>query len=438
MYEDTRVTQFPLVPLYELASRITDGSHFSPTPQEHGYIIANVKDMKSGEIDINSCTRISAASYSELKASNCIIRKGNVLLSKDGTVGRVVVYQQEEEIGALSSICIIEPSDKLVPAYLGHALRSNICIRQFENFMSGSALRRLVLRDIRSIEIPLPSIEQQVVIAKILDTVDTVIRDTENIIDKLNAVKKGLLYDLLTRGIDDNGELRPPQCLAPQRYKNSPIGWIPKEWECRELSELADYVNGNTFDASLWAESGLPIIRIQNLNGSSDFNFYTGTVQERWHVHPGDLLFAWSGQRGVSFGARIWSGPEGVLNQHIFKVLPKEKIISKAFLFRLLRFRQSNIEDSAHGFKDSFLHVTRGELGAVKAGVPSAFEQQHIEQCISAHEQKLLTEEATLRKLKTLKSGLMNDLLSGHVRATPLLEVSASCSPKPISLIESA
>ena len=75
------------------------------------------------------------------------------------------------------------------------------------NFMSGSALRRLVLRDIRSMRVPLPEFKHQRSIAQILDTLDTAI---EAIIAKLKAVKLGLLHDLLTRGIDANGELRPP------------------------------------------------------------------------------------------------------------------------------------------------------------------------------------------------------------------------------------
>jgi len=286
----------------------------------------------------------------------------------------------------------------------------------------GSTVKGIRIQDYLNIPVPLAPQEAQPVIAQILDTLDTAIRETEALIDKLKAVKQGLLNDLLTRGIDADGQLRPPQSEAPQLYKESPLGWIPREWECREFSALAEYLNGNTFDAAAWTDTGFPIIRIQNLNGSRDFNYYAGAIQEKWHVHPGDLLFAWSGQRGVSFGARLWDGPEGVLNQHIFRVLPKESLVSKAFLYRLLRFRQMNIEDAAHGFKDSFLHVTRGELGSVNAGVPPLDEQERVELRITAYESKLLAEGSELGKLQSMKIGLMDDLLTGRVRFTPLLE----------------
>lgn len=290
---------------------------------------------------------------------------------------------------------------------------------------SGSAQPFIKPSDMKACWIALPPFPQQAMIAQVLDAVDTAIHQTEVIIAKLKAVKQGLLHDLLTRGIDANGELRPPQSEAPHLYKESPLGWIPKEWDAHPFESLAEYSNGNTFDASAWSDSGLPIIRIQNLNGSLDFNYYTGKVDENWHIYPGDLLFAWAGQRGSSFGARVWRGPEGVLNQHIFKVLPRDKLLSKEYLFRLLRFRQTVIEDAAHGFKDSFLHVTKGELGEVYGGVPARGEQNLIEERIASFESKLLHEELSLQKLRNLKSGLMDDLLTGRVRVTPLLDEAA-------------
>ena len=284
-----------------------------------------------------------------------------------------------------------------------------------------------VIRELYKLErIPLA---EQNAIADVLDTLDTAIHQTEAIVEKLKQVKQGLLHDLLTRGVDANGELRPSYEEAPHLYQDSPLGWIPKEWECRQLEKLAKYVNGKTFDAGAWSDIGIPIIRIQNLNGSPEFNYYTGKVNEAWHIYPGDLLFAWAGQRGVSFGARLWQGPEGVLNQHIFKVTPNPEIISKTYLFHLLRFRQTAIEDSAHGFKDSFLHVTRGELGEIFAAIPSLREQSLIEERIFAYEKKLLNEEIRLKKLQRMKSALMNDLLTGRVRVTPLLQ-GTSQTPK--------
>jgi len=352
---------------------------------------------------------------------------GDVLLNSTGTgtIGRSVVFDHDGAFIVDGHVTVLRPKPEGTDGrWLNAVLRTSWGQRHLERFCYAGSTNQLELSrtPVKASMLPVPSLAEQHAIAQVLDTLDTTIRETEALIDKLKAVKQGLLHDLLTRGVDANGRLRPPQSEAPLLYKESQLGWIPREWECKEFSALAEYLNGNTFDAAAWTDSGFPIIRIQNLNGSRDFNYYAGAIQEKWHVHPGDLLFAWSGQRGMSFGARLWNGPEGVLNQHIFRVLPKESLVSKAFLYRLLRFRQVNIEDSAHGFKDSFLHVTRGELGRVNAGVPPLDEQERIELRIATYESKLLIEEAELDKLRSLKSGLMDDLLTGRVRVTPLLE----------------
>lgn len=89
------------------------------------------------------------------------------------------------------------------------------------------------------------------------------------------------------------------------------------------LGDVADYINGRAFKPSEWESTGKPIIRIQNLtNSSTEINRTTGTFEERYLVRSGDLLFAWS----ASLGAYIWNGENGWLNQHIFKVIPKEGV----------------------------------------------------------------------------------------------------------------
>ena len=147
------------------------------------------------------------------------------------------------------------------------------------------------------------------------------------------------------------------------------------------LAELCDFVNGNGFKPEQWRSQGLPIIRIQNLNGSTDFNYYDGAVRDRWIVEPGVILFAWAGVKGVSFGPCIWPGPKGVLNQHIFRVEPKEQV-DLYWLYGALKLVTSRIEAKAHGFKASLLHVQRGEVTDQIIDVPTLDEQRRIGQLL--------------------------------------------------------
>jgi type I restriction enzyme, S subunit len=96
---------------------------------------------------------------------------------------------------------------------------------------------------------------------------------------------------------------------------------LPVGWSQAEIGDLCELQNGRAFKSSDWEEVGVPIVRIQNLNkANSSFNYYQGPVDERNRLKGGELLFAWSGTPGTSFGAHVWNGGEAVLNQHIFRV----------------------------------------------------------------------------------------------------------------------
>ena len=127
--------------------------------------------------------------------------------------------------------------------------------------MTGSAGQQRVPASFFS-SFTIPKIEkpEQTKIAEILSTVDRAIEQTEALIAKQQRIKTGLMQDLLTRGIDEHGNLRSEET---HQFKDSPLGRIPVEWELCKLGELANFVNGNSFNARDWKEHGLPIIRIQ-------------------------------------------------------------------------------------------------------------------------------------------------------------------------------
>src|ERR1035438_7846700 len=103
---------------------------------------------------------------------------------------------------------------------------------------------------------------------------------------------------------------------------------LPIGWKRCTIGSLCELINGRAFKPTDWSDTGLPIIRIQNLNNPrAKFNRFKVEVRSRFLVDTGALLFAWSGTPGTSFGAHIWSGEKAVLNQHIFNVLFDEQVI---------------------------------------------------------------------------------------------------------------
>jgi type I restriction enzyme S subunit len=202
---------------------------------------------------------------------------------------------------------------------------------------------------------------------------------------------------------------------ASKKTKHTPAGEIPVDWGCMEIGKLCSLSNGTGFGPKDWTSEGLPIIRIQNLNGSTDFNYFSGTPTDSWIVEPGDLLFAWAGTRGASFGPTIWAGPRGVLNQHIFKVRPNPHT-DQSWLYLSLRALTEEIEKKAHGFKSTLLHVGKKDITSRVVPVPPLPEQIRIATILSTWDRAIETLESLIAAKDRRKQALMQHLLTGRKR----------------------
>lgn len=149
-------------------------------------------------------------------------------------------------------------------------------------------------------------------------------------------------------------------------------------WAATEIGTICSLINGKAFKPSDWSELGLPIIRIQNLNNqNAPFNHFDGPVEDKFLVENGELLFAWSGTPGTSFGAHIWNGDKSVLNQHIFRVLFDETLINKQFLRFAINQKLEELINKAHGGV-GLRHVTKGKFEATEISLPPLNEQRRI------------------------------------------------------------
>ena len=244
-----------------------------------------------------------------------------------------------------------------------------------------------------------PSPAEQQKIAECLSSVDELVAAQARKVDALKTHKKGLMQQFFPR----EGETQPRLCFP--EFQNA------GEWEVRTIGEMFGLINGCAFKPEDWKSTGTPIIRIQNLNDpAAEFNYSQAPVPERNRVESGDLLFAWSGTLGSSFGARIWNGPSGVLNQHIYKVLMDEQQITLQFALLVLARVEEDIARRTHGFKASFVHVKKADLVQVELLLPSVPEQQRIATCLISLDALIAAETQKYEALKTHKKGLMQQL----------------------------
>ena len=199
-------------------------------------------------------------------------------------------------------------------------------------------------------------------------------------------------------------------------YKKTEVGVIPNDWDARLIRYVCKLINGRGFKPHEWKTSGLPIIRIQNLNGSDDFNYYTGSYNPKIQVETGQLLFAWSGSRGTSFGPHVWGGGRALLNYHTWKVAVNESKTTQEFLLHALRHLTSYIEDRAHG-ASALVHTQKWEMEKFSILIPSSLpEQRAIAAALSDVDGLIGGLEQLIAQKRDLKQAAMQQLLTGKKR----------------------
>jgi type I restriction enzyme S subunit len=153
---------------------------------------------------------------------------------------------------------------------------------------------------------------------------------------------------------------------------------LPYGWRWVKLGQLCGFVNGDAYKPTDWSSTGVPIIRIQNLNDASKpFNYWAGSLRNRVVVDEGDILLAWSGTPGTSFGAHIWERGQSVLNQHIFRVDFKINEIAAEWFVFAVNHQLDFLIRKAHGGV-GLRHVKKNEVESLEIPLPPLYEQKRI------------------------------------------------------------
>jgi type I restriction enzyme S subunit len=175
------------------------------------------------------------------------------------------------------------------------------------------------------------------------------------------------------------------------------------EWPTARAGNVLTLVNGRAFKPVEWSTTGLPIFRIQNLNDpDAPFNYYGCDLPPKFRIERGDLLFAWSGTPGTSFGAHIWQGGPAWLNQHIFKVLFDDREFDKRFLCYAINRNLQEYIRLAHGGA-GLAHITKGRFEDSLLLKPPIEDQRRI---VEEIEQQLTRLDAGVSALKRVQANL--------------------------------
>jgi type I restriction enzyme S subunit len=132
--------------------------------------------------------------------------------------------------------------------------------------------------------------------------------------------------------------------------------WLPCGWAGATVGDVGEFINGLAFKPADWETEGRPIIRIQNLtNPTKKFNYTTADFDAQFVVKAGDIVVSWS----ATLDAFVWRGPEAILNQHIFRVVPFRELPDHRFIYWLLKNAIAEMWRSPHTHGTTMRHINR-------------------------------------------------------------------------------
>ena len=343
----------------------------------------------------------------------------SIILGRKGSIDRL--HFADGRFWTIDTAYFLSDFDDTVPKWLYYLLCS-IDLRALNEATGVPSLSRDLLYKIST---PTPPPDEQAKIAEVLSTVDRAIEQTEALIAKQQRIKSGLLLDLLTRGIDEHGNLRSEQT---HKFKDSPLGRIPVEWRSASLAEFvpsAEYGISTSLE-----ESGHPVLRMNNmLDGEaelSDLKFTNAPVPERLWLRDGDVLFNRTNSWEHVGRTGIWRGQIAIatfasylvrLNPHPDKLLPE-------MLNLWLNWERIQIAMRRQATPAvQQVNINPTNLRSMPAAFPRNLDEQTaITVRMSAASEVFNSYREHLNKLKSMKAGLMQDLLTGRRPVTALLD----------------
>ena len=262
-YKDSGVEWLGEIPASWVATNlkrychITDGSHHSPAIESEGLPFVSVTDVGTNEINFIDAKKISNQAFMRLVKEGCKPSVGDVLLTKDGTIGRAcIVTENMPDFVILSSLGLLTPIKSLMNKYLYYFLISGINIDQMNSVIHGSALRRMTISKIEDLVLVLPHAEkEQIQIANFLDhetaKIDSLIEKQKQLIQLLKEKRQAVISHAVIKGLDPSVKM-----------KDSGVEWlgeVPEHWEIGRLKNVLSIKNGRDYKAVEVEDGGYPV-----------------------------------------------------------------------------------------------------------------------------------------------------------------------------------
>lgn len=378
---------WPMVALSDILSRITYGfTNPMPTASSGPYMVT-AKDIHDGRIDYRTTRRTSQAAYRSLLTDKSRPRIGDVLLTKDGSIGRVAVCDRDD-VCINQSVALLQPTDKVVPDFLAYLLQTPHYQAQMDADADGSTIKHIYITRVDKMLIPLPPIAEQRAVVAVLGVLDDKIAVNERILAAVDQLARSLLDEALGRTGSSATKLGKIAQVNARKVNPVPDGYL-------RYIDISSVSLGNV----AWPE------RI------------------RWSLAPGRA------RRGVVVGDTIWStvrpgrrsyalildsDPEIVVSTGFAVLTPVH--VGYAFLYEVTKrddFVQY-LESVAEGSAYPAVRAERFEQAIIP--LPSRSPLDRFEAIASKLRQRANAAHRESRRLAELRNTLLPLLMSGEIR----------------------
>lgn len=320
---------------------------------------------------------------------------GNAITITGRGANAGTVFYRKDPFLSIIRLLTLTPNSEIINAkYLFYLLKN-------KTFLStGSAQPQITVPNISQFEIEFnPDIETQHRIASILSRYDSLIENYQKQIKLLEEAARRLYKEWFI-------DLR-----FPGHENTKIVDGVPEGWERKSIGDIGEYLNGFAFKPSDWQELGKPIIKIKEMgNGvTNDTPRNNGErVPAKYLIKAGDLLFSWSATLMVI----IWSGEDGWLNQHLFKVTPA-KGINREFLLQSISNTIVEFQNLTTG--STMKHIQRNKLDQVFVNVPNAEIMKRYTDISEKTRSNILSLQSQIRLLTEARDRLLPKLMSGEI-----------------------
>jgi type I restriction enzyme S subunit len=365
----------------DISIKITDGTHFSPNVFNKGdFLYITSKNVKNGHIDF---TNISYVTKEDHKAiyRRCDVRFGDVLLTKDGTIGQACVNTLREEFSLLSSVALIRLNSLNSNGFLYQLIVSPTGQKEIDKSIAGQALKRITLAKIKDFKNFFPTKPEQQKIAAFLTEVDNKIEQLSKKQELLGEYKKGLMQKIFSQAI---------------RFKTDDGSDFP-DWEEKKLGGVGRVKKGSQLNKSELTNTGdYPAI-----NGGINPSGYT----DKWNTGKNTITIS---EGGNSCGyinfitSKFWSGG------HCYSIEELKGDVLNRFLFQYLKFNEHLIMRLRVG--SGLPNIQKGEINNFKVNLPSLEEQTKISNFLSYIDNKIEQVDKQLDESKQFKKALLQQM----------------------------